>query len=97
MRKLTWFRQIAGIILCMCPANERRHIVASSPIGWEHTQNDLWIVDQKTSLFYQSDISVDDPKTWNTLDYCILTFTSANDNQNYIDNFLDPGVHLTHD
>ena len=31
----------AGIILCMCPANERRrYIVTSSPIGWAHTQND---------------------------------------------------------
>ena len=30
-----------GIILCMCPANERRrYIVTSSLIGWAHTQND---------------------------------------------------------
>ena len=30
----------AGIILCMQPANERwRHIITSSLIGWEHTQN----------------------------------------------------------
>ena len=38
----------AGIILCMCPANERwRYIVTSSPIGWVHTQNNFhvcWIV-----------------------------------------------------
>ena len=34
----------SGIILCMCPANERRrYIVTSSPIGWAHTQNDPWI------------------------------------------------------
>ena len=33
----------AGIILCMCPANERRcYIVTSSPVGWAHTQNDPW-------------------------------------------------------
>ena len=32
----------AGIILCMRPANERRHYnVTSSLIGWAHTQNDL--------------------------------------------------------
>ena len=33
--------QFSGIILCMRPANERRHyIVTSSLIGWVHTQND---------------------------------------------------------
>ena len=33
----------SGIILCMCPANERqRYIVTSSLIGWAHTQNDHW-------------------------------------------------------
>ena len=32
---------ISGIILCMCPANERCHdTVKSSLIGWAHTQND---------------------------------------------------------
>ena len=31
----------AGIILCMCPANERRrYSVTSSVIGWAQTQND---------------------------------------------------------
>ena len=31
----------SGIILCMCPANERwRYSVTSSLIGWAHTQND---------------------------------------------------------
>ena len=36
---------MAGIILCMCPANERRrYIVTSSLIGWAHTQNDPFIV-----------------------------------------------------
>ena len=31
----------SAIILCMRPANEgRRYIVASSLIGWAHTQND---------------------------------------------------------
>ena len=31
----------AGIILCMCPANEgRRYNVTSSLIGWVHTKND---------------------------------------------------------
>ena len=34
----------SGIILCMCPANERRrYIVTSSLIGWAHHQNDPWI------------------------------------------------------
>ena len=33
----------AGIILCMCPANERQcYNVMSSLIGWAHTQNDPW-------------------------------------------------------
>ena len=32
---------VSGIILWMRPANERRcYIITSSPIGWEHTQND---------------------------------------------------------
>ena len=32
-----------GIILCMCPTNERWHYnVKSSLIGWAHTQNDPW-------------------------------------------------------
>ena len=32
-----------GIILYMCPANERWcYIVTSSDIGWTHTQNDPW-------------------------------------------------------
>ena len=32
-----------GIILCMCPANGRWcYNVASSLIGWVHTQNDSW-------------------------------------------------------
>ena len=31
----------AGIVLCVCPANEgRRYNVTSSLIGWAHTQND---------------------------------------------------------
>ena len=35
----------AGIILYMCPANERRrYIVTSSLIGWAQTQNDPYIV-----------------------------------------------------
>ena len=34
-----WYCQ--GVILCMCPTNERRrYIVTSSLIGWAHTQND---------------------------------------------------------
>ena len=33
----------AGIILHMCPANEkRRYNATSSPIGWAHTQIDPW-------------------------------------------------------
>ena len=32
---------LAGVILCMCPANKsRRYNVASYFIGWAHTQND---------------------------------------------------------
>ena len=35
------YRVSAGIILCMCPANERwRYIVTSYLISWAHTQND---------------------------------------------------------
>ena len=33
-----------GIILCMCPANEKwQYNVTSSPTGWAHTQNDPWL------------------------------------------------------
>ena len=33
-----------GIILCMCPANERwRYDVTSSLIGWAHAQNNSWV------------------------------------------------------
>ena len=32
-----------GIILCICPANERRYIVMSLLVGWVHTQNDPWV------------------------------------------------------
>ena len=36
-------RDMAGIILCMRPANKRwRHSVTPSLIGWPHTQNDPW-------------------------------------------------------
>ena len=36
----------AGIVLCTQPANERPcYSVASSLIGWVHTQNDPWISD----------------------------------------------------
>ena len=35
----------AGIILCMHPANGRRHYnVMSSVIGWVHSQNDPWLL-----------------------------------------------------
>ena len=37
-----------GIILCICPANNRpRYIVKSSLSGWTHTQNDTRDYDQK--------------------------------------------------
>ena len=35
----------SGLILCVCPANERRHyIVTLSLIGMAHTQNDPWVL-----------------------------------------------------
>ena len=35
--------EVAGIILCMRPANERRRYIVTSPlIGWAHTQYDPW-------------------------------------------------------
>ena len=35
---------VSGIILCMCPANERRcYYVTSSLIGWVHAQNDPYV------------------------------------------------------
>ena len=38
------------MILCMCPANERRrYIVKSSLIGWAHSQNDPCKYSQQTS------------------------------------------------
>ena len=40
-QKLSWW-WTPGIILSMCPANERwRYTVTPSLIGWAHTQNDL--------------------------------------------------------
>ena len=43
--------KMAGINLCMCPANERRrYIVTSSLIGWAHTQNDPWTIQYKMVL-----------------------------------------------
>ena len=40
-----------GIILCVCPANERwRYIVTSPLIGWAHTQNDPCMSRQTVSL-----------------------------------------------
>ena len=39
------------IILCMCPANERRrYIITSSLIGWAHTQNDPWLLGCRLSV-----------------------------------------------
>ena len=35
---------VAGIFLCMHPANERWCFNVSSLIGWVHTQNDPWLV-----------------------------------------------------
>ena len=37
---LVFCTQYTGIILCMYPANERRYIVMSTLIDWEHIQND---------------------------------------------------------
>ena len=40
--------QHSGIILCMCPANDRpRYIVTWSLIGWAHTQNYSWTLNDK--------------------------------------------------
>ena len=33
-----------GIIPGVESGNERRYIVTSSPIGWTHTQHDLWLL-----------------------------------------------------
>ena len=42
-RNIFIFTHYTGIILCMCPANERwRYIVTSSLIGWVYVQNDPW-------------------------------------------------------
>ena len=39
-----WFEGLAGIILGMGSANERRRYVVPPPlIGWAHTQNDPWL------------------------------------------------------
>ena len=38
---ISFITMVAGIILCMCPANERHcYNVVTSLIGWAHTQND---------------------------------------------------------
>ena len=40
----------SGILLCMCPANERqRYNVTLSRIGWAHTQKDPWLFSGMTS------------------------------------------------
>ena len=37
------FSRHSGIMLCICPTNERRrYIVTSSLIGWAHTRTDPW-------------------------------------------------------
>ena len=46
--------KLSGIILCKCPANERRHyIVPSSLIDWAHTQNDPWTMNVSNQLTMQ--------------------------------------------
>ena len=42
----------AGIISCMCQANERWHYnVMTSLIGWAHSQNDPWTSNAELSYF----------------------------------------------
>ena len=44
MTRLEEFKPHAGIILCICPANERwRCSVTSSFIGWAHIQNEYLV------------------------------------------------------
>ena len=52
---------IAGIILWICPVNERLHYnVTPSLIGWAHTQNDPWSWNEKGAiLFYCHLVSYD--------------------------------------
>ena len=46
-------QQESGIILYMRPANERRrYIVTASLIGWVHTQNDPWRMQNCVYLIY---------------------------------------------
>ena len=59
----------AGIILWMCPANERRrYIVMLSLIGWAHIQNDPW--GRKGSVFGRLSLAVM-IFTWHTF-FCEL-------------------------
>ena len=42
---------VAGIVLCMCPANKRQHyIVTSSLIGWVHTHKMIPVVVHSITL-----------------------------------------------
>ena len=44
LSKYMYFDKFAGIILCLCPANERKcYNVTLSLIGWAHIQNDPWM------------------------------------------------------
>ena len=73
-----------GIILCMCPANEKwRYNVTPFLIGWGHIRNDLWLLKDHTysrlfgyvkiiarSLPFSRDHSVYVPSQWETTLQC---------------------------
>ena len=72
----------AGIILCMCPANERQHYnVTSLPIGWVHTQNDpWWWSGSPTNIFITGPQCVN---RWSSIEIFSIISLMVADKQNY--------------
>ena len=68
----------AGIIVCMCPANERwRYTVTSSLIGWAHTQNALissviWIKSSDQWIWIWSTVNIMSLQLPHHMQYLIL-------------------------
>ena len=77
----------AGIILCMCPANERwRYTVTPSLIGWAHTLNDLCggnghlhLLSDRTSLWHKevNRYTLPCKEYWNSLLFTNPTITNS--------------------
>ena len=69
----TEVRLYAGIILCMCPANESWCYTVTPPlIGWAHAQNDPWVwpyLSKRQCIEVDGDLSM---SVGSALAYCML-------------------------